>query len=271
MPLSINTNVGAMVALQNLNSTNKALDMTQKRINTGLRVAGASDDAASYQIAQGMKGDKAGYESVQVALGLGLATVNTALKAGEAINDLLTEMKAKIVQANQSGLDNNSQSALNTDVQNLMTQITTIVNSASFNGKNLIASGGTSMTVLSTVGGSTMTLSAVAMDQTALAINTITVIGSSGAAAALTSINSAITTASSKMAAIGSNAKSVEIQSDFTSKFIDILNEGIGTLIDADMAKESANLQSLQVKQQLGVQALGIANARPQSLLGLFG
>ena len=94
MPLSVNTNVGAMVALQSLNRTNKALDMTQQRVNTGLRVSGAADDASSYQIAQGMKGDQAGYQAVQIALGLGAATVNTALKAGESISDLLTEMKA---------------------------------------------------------------------------------------------------------------------------------------------------------------------------------
>ena len=270
MPMSINTNVGAMVALQSLNRTNKSLDMTQQRVNTGLRVSGAADDASSYQIAQGMKGDKAGFESVQIALGLGLATVNTGLKAGEAVSDLLTEMKAKIVQANQAGLDNNSQSALNDDITALRNQITTIVNSASFNGKSLIASGSTSMTVLSTVGGSVISVSAVALDTTALGINTISVIGSSGAAAALSAISTAITAASSRLASLGSSSKAVQIQNEFTSKFIDILSEGIGALVDADLAKESANLQSLQIKQQLGVQALGIANARPQALLGLF-
>ena len=104
----------------------------------------------------------------------------------------------------------------------------------------------------------------------ALGINTITVIGSSGAAAALTSISSAITLAASKLGGLGSSSKAVSIQNDFTSKFIDILTEGIGTMIDADLAKESANLTSLQIKQQLGTQALSIANARPQSLLRLF-
>ena len=270
MPLSVNTNIGAMVALQSLNKTNKMLDITQQRVNTGLRVAGAADDASSYQIAQGMKGDQAGYQAVQIALGLGAATVNTALKAGESVADLLTEMKAKIVQANQSGLDNNSQSALNSDVAALTTQITSIVNSAAFNGKSLIASGATSLTVLSTVGGSVISVSAASIDTTALGINAITVIGSSGAAAALTAISSAITLAASKLGGLGSSSKAVSIQNDFTSKFIDILTEGIGTMIDADLAKESANLTSLQIKQQLGTQALSIANARPQSLLALF-
>jgi flagellin len=267
---SVNTNVSAMVALQQLNSTNKLLDKVQQRVNTGLRVSGAADDPSSYSIANNMKGDKAGYASVQIALGLGLAVVNTGLKAGESITDLLIEMKAKVVQSNQSGLDNNSQSALNADIAALSSQITTIVNSASFNGSNLINSGAGSLTVLSTVAGSVITVSAAALDTTALGINTITVIGSSGAAAALSSVNSAITLASSKLAALGSSSKSVQLQNEFTSKFLDILTEGIGTLIDADLAKESAQLQAMQIKQQLGTQALGIANARPQVLLSLF-
>ncbi|MBM3555380.1 MAG: flagellin [Alphaproteobacteria bacterium] len=268
---SVNTNVSAMVALQNLNSTNRMLDSVQERVNTGLRVSNAQDDASSYQISNVMKGDKRGYESVQIALGLGLATVNTAMKAAESISDLLIEMKAKVVQANQSGLDNFSQSALNTDITNLANQISTIVQSANFNGRNLIQSGATSMTVLSTVSGSVISVSAVSLDTTALAVNTMTVIGSSGAAAALSTINSAIQTASSRIAQLGASARTVDLQNEFVSKFVDILTEGIGQLIDADLAKESATLQALQVKQQLGVQALSIANAKPQTLLGLFG
>ena len=271
MPNSVNTNVSAMVALQQLNRTNKSLDMTQQRVNTGLRVSGASDDPSSYSISNNMRGDKRGYESVQIALGLGGATITTGLKAGEGISDLLIEMKAKIVQANQAGLDNNSQSALNDDITALRNQITTIVNSATFNGKNLIASGSTSLTVLSTVNGSVISVSASTLDTTSLGINTLSVIGSSGAAAALSAINTAITQASSRLAALGSSSKAVTLQNEFVSKFIDILTEGIGTLVDADLAQEAAKLQSLQIKQQLGTQALSIANARPQTLLNLFG
>jgi len=270
MPNSVNTNVGAMVALQQLNATNKSLDRTQQRVNTGLRVSGAADDPSSYSIANTMKGNKRGYESVQIALGLGGAVLTTGLKAGEGISDLLIEMKARIVQANQAGLDNNSQSALNDDITAIRNQITTIVNSANFNGKNLIASGSTSLTVLSTVDGSVISVSASTLDTTSLGINTITVIGSSGASAALTAINTAITQASARLASLGSSSRAVQLQNEFVSKFIDILTEGIGTLIDADLAKEAAKLQSLQIKQQLGTQALSIANANPQTLLNLF-
>ncbi|MBM3569583.1 MAG: flagellin [Alphaproteobacteria bacterium] len=269
--LSVNTNVSAMVALQQLNNTNKLLDQSQQRVNTGLRVSTAADDPSSYAIANRMKGDKAGYESVQIALGLGMATVNTAVKAGENIADLLIEMKAKIVQANQAGLDNNSLSALNDDFQSLRTQIGTIVSSATFNGKNLITSGSTSLTVLSTVDGSTITVSSVSLDVTAMGLQSQVLTTSSGALQALTAINSAIISASARLAQLGSASKSVTLQNEFVSKFVDILREGIGNIVDADLPKESATLQSLQIKQQLGTQALSIANARPQTLLSLFG
>ncbi|MBT3536062.1 MAG: flagellin, partial [Rhodospirillaceae bacterium] len=62
-----------------------------------------------------------------------------------------------------------------------------------------------------------------------------------------------------------------EVQSEFTAKLTDIQRAGVGNLVDADLAEESANLQAQQIKQQLGVQALSIANSSPQAILSLFG
>ncbi|MFP6705789.1 MAG: flagellar assembly protein FliX [Alphaproteobacteria bacterium] len=105
MVLSVNTNVGAMLALQNLNKTKMKMEATQLAITTGLRVSGPKQDASSYAIAQNMRGDVAGLNSVKTALSNGEAVVNTAFTAGQSVADLLTEMKAKVVQANQAGLD----------------------------------------------------------------------------------------------------------------------------------------------------------------------
>ena len=69
---------------------------------------------------------------------------------------------------------------------------------------------------------------------------------------------------------VGSRPGMVELQNEFSTQLIDILKEGIGNLVDADLAEESAQLQALQIQQQLGVQSLAIANAGPQSILGLF-
>ena len=270
MAMSVNTNMGAMVALQNLSSTNKQLEKTQLNITTGLKVNGPKDDAATYAIAQNMRGDVAGLGAVKTALANGEAQVNVAIEAGESIGDLLVEMKAKVVQANQAGLDSASRSAIQNDFSALRDQISTIVSTAEFNGVNLINSGATGTSVLSTVDGSTIAVSAQKMDTSTLAISSLSLATSAGASAALTAMDSAITTVSNKMAALGSVAKRIEVQGDFTTKLTDILKSGIGNLVDADLAEESAKLQALQIKQQLGTQALSIANAGPRSIMSLF-
>ena len=271
MGMSVNTNVGAMLALQNLNKTNSMLETTQLHITTGLKVNGPKDDAATYAIAQRMRGDIAGMGAVKTALSNGEATVKVAITAGKAVADMLTEMKAKTVQANQAGLDTASRDALQNDFTSLRNQLETIVQTAEFNGKNLITTGASALTVLSTVDGSTISVTAQIMNATALGLDTSTLANASGAATALTSIDAAINSVTSSLASLGSSSKRIDVQSEFTVQLVDILKEGVGNLVDADLAEESASLQSLQIKQQLGVQALSIANSGPQSILALFG
>ncbi len=271
MAMSVNTNVGAMIALQNLNKTNKGLETTQLRVTTGLKVNGPKDDAATFAIAQNMRGDIAGMNAVKSALAMGEATVNVAISAGKAVSDLLIEMKAKVVQANQAGLDTDSRDALNNEFTSLRAQLDTVVLSAEFNGKNLITSGATALSVLSTVEGSTISVTQRIMDATTLAIQSSSLTDTTDAGTALTQIDTAIVSVSNALASLGSSSKRVEIQADFMVQLVDILKQGVGNLVDADLAEESASLQSLQIKQQLGVQALSIANAGPQSILALFG
>ncbi len=271
MAMSINTNAGAMVALQSLSATNRFLETTQMRVTTGLRVNGPKDDAATFAIAQNMRGDIAGMAAVKTNLALGQSIVNVAIDAGKAIADLLTEMKAKSVQASQEGLDTDSYVALHQEFTSLRAQIESIVATAEFNGKNLIDSASTNLKVLSTVDGSSITVTAQQIDATSLGLATLTLSNATVAATALTAISQAIIDVSNALASLGAGARRIDIQADFTGKLMDILKQGVGNLVDADLAQESANLQSFQIKQQLGVQALAIANAGPQSILALFG
>jgi flagellin len=270
MALSINTNSGAMAALQNLNKTTKMLEKTQLNVTTGLRVNGPKDDASTFAIAQRMRGEIAGIKAVKTALANGDSITNTATTAGLAATDLLTEMKAKVVQANQAGLDSQSRSALHTDFISLRNQLDTIVSTAEFNGSNLIESTATNLSVLSTVDGSTITVSAQNLSSTGLGIQTAVINTSSGASNALTAIETAIDRITDRLAQLGSSARRIEIQNEFSTQLVDILRQGVGNLVDADLAEESAQLQALQIKQQLGVQALAIANSGPQAILGLF-
>ncbi|MCH8522738.1 flagellin [Glycocaulis sp.] len=272
---SVNTNAGAMVALQNLNRTNQELQTVQNRINTGLAVSSAKDNGAIYAIAQNMRAEVGSLRAVNNSLDLAISVVDVSLAAGDAISDLLIEMKEKALAASDVSLDSASRTALNEDFKALRDQISTIVENAEFNGSNLIdgsMSGGISA-LANAKGTNTINVTDedMSLSGTILGLSGGTDIASqSDAAAAVTAIESALTNLNSALSRLGTGSKSLEIHKTFVSKLSDSLEKGIGNLVDADLAKESARLQSLQVKQQLGIQALSIANSAPATVLGFF-
>ncbi|MDG1416634.1 MAG: flagellin [Maricaulis sp.] len=271
---TINTNAGAMIALQNLNKTNMDMQQVQTRIATGLSVATAKDNGGIYAIAQKMRADVKSFESVSNSLDLATSTVDVAIAGGEAISDLLVEMKEKALAASDSSLDSSSRTALNEDFKALRDQIGKIVSNATFNGTNLINNSVTSISALANAAGSS-TISVIDENMSlGGAVVTLAATASFESAGAATTIAGTISTSinnlSSSLARLGTGAKSLQIHKDFVSKLSDAVTRGIGNLVDADLAKESAKLQSLQVKQQLGVQALSIANQAPSTILGYF-
>ncbi|WP_417463500.1 flagellin [Kordiimonas sp.] len=274
MTFSINVNASALDALRNLNNTSKQLETTQTHINTGLKISSAKDNAAVFSIAQKLRGDLKGLNAVKQSLDRGISTVDVALAAAGAISDLLLEMKEKAVAAADQGLDTTSRDALSQDFTALRDQITTVVQNASFNGTNLI-DGGTDSIVAITNADATQTLTVshqtLTLSSTNIPITTTQTISTqSSASAAVTDISDAINNLNSVLTKLGSGSTSLEQNRSFAGRLADVIEVGIGNLVDADMAKESANLQALQVKQQLGVQALSIANQSPQSILSLF-
>ena len=272
--LSVNTNVGAMVALQYLNKTITDLQTTQSHINSGLKISSPKDNGAVYAIAQNMRGNVAGYAAVSDSLNRGSSTVDVAISAGQSISDLLNELKTKALAAADASLDTASRKAMNADFTALRDQITTIVQNASFNGVNLVDGTTANIQALAssdgtkkiTVSGQTMKLSGTVVTLT----STGTISTTAKASTMIGTLNTSIQNVNAALAKLASGVKKFGIQSDFVTKLVDTLNAGIGNLVDADMAVESAKLQSLQVKQQLGVQALAIANAAPSIALSLF-
>jgi flagellin len=264
-----------MVALQYLNQTNSSLMKTQNAINTGLKVASAKDDGATYAIAQNMRGDVAGYSAVTDSLNRGTSSVDVALSAGQSISDLLIEMKQKALAASDSSLDSASRDALNEDFTALRDQIATVVSNAVFNGFNLIdgsASGGISV-LASSDGSKKITIAGqdMSLGGSIVSIGASDSISTQSTAASMVdTVENSLKAVNSALAQLGSGSKKLSIQATFVQNLSDTLQTGIGNLVDADMATESAMLQSLQVKQQLGVQALSIANQSPQVALSLF-
>jgi flagellin len=274
MTFSVNTNNGAMVALQYLSATQGALNQTQSAINSGMKVANARDDGAIYAIAQNQRGAVAGYTSVINSINNATSSVDVALSAGQSISDLLIQLKAKALAASDSSLDTASRQALNANFTALRDQITTIVKNAVFNGFNLVDGSTTQITALAsadgtrriTTGAQNMTLSGTIVTMK----STSTISTQAKASSLVATIQTSLTNVNAALAKLSSGAAKFSIQGTFVQKLSDTLTQGIGNLVDANMAQESAMLQSLQVKQQLGVQALSIANQAPQTILSLF-
>jgi flagellin len=279
MGFSVNTNTGAMAALQSLTATNKGLDTTQSRINTGLAVASTKDDSASYTIAQTLRGEMGGLKAVTSSLSRAKSTVDVAVAGAEQISDVLNQMKAKAIEASDTGLDAESLSQINEDFKALHTQIGSIIEASEFNGTNLLKDNTDASGSVSALKGTDVN---AADDANVLTVNNqnlstmLTGISEDGfadadeAKAMVTTLEGAETTMKTTLTELGSGARAIDNQLGFVSKLSDVIEGGIGNLVDADLAKESAKLQALQVKQQLGLQALSIANQAPQSIMSLF-
>ena len=271
--LSVNTNVGAMIALQNLNKTNAEMNQTQNRINTGLSVATAKDNGGIYAIAQSMRGDVGALSAVGQSLNRAKSIVDVALAAGEAISDLIVQMKEKAVSAADLSQDTVSRSALNEDFMALRKQIASIVSNAAFNNVNIINNTTTRLETLASASGSRLTVLGenLSLSGSIITISSTGQINTQAAASTMmATVNTSLTNLNRALARLGTGAKRLELQEVFVSKLSDSLKAGIGNLVDADLAVESARLQSLQVKQQLGVQALSIANSSPRIISSLF-
>ena len=395
--LSVNSNYGASVALQSLGNTNKELGQVQNRISTGFKVASARDNGAVFAIAEGQRTRVSSIASVKDGIDRANSAIDVALSAGESIGKILKDMKTKAVAAQAADLSTEQRAALQTDFDALRAQVDQVANSATFNGLNLVAAGGSNLDVVmsdiagattgrqiasTVIAGTVPGLSAyvvgngsvVAADDSTFNLNgvaigtvdvtasmtiqgyldqvstqtggrvtasynqstgqfnyvaaeavagsnelTITTAGTArswlgqgvaagavsggsvtstitnrdftvGGAGALSTvstasnllsttgaastavgnIDTAITALNSQLATMGSQAKALDVQGEFLGKLADVVEQGISNLVDADLAKESARLQSLQIKQQLGAQALSIANQSPQLILSFF-
>jgi len=276
MPLnSVNTNVGAMVALQNLAATQNSLSVTQARINTGLKISSAKDNGAIWAIAQNQRNASQSLNAVKDSLQRASSTVDVALSAGESVSDLLLQMKEKALAASDVTLDTNSRTALNDDFKSLRDQIAKVVANADFNGANMVKSSGSQIQALANADGSSV-ISVAAQDLSlgGSAMGSLAATSSIGtqtlASGMIATVDSAITAVSSSLAKLGTGSKALQSHLTFVGKLQDTLDAGIGNLVDADLAKESAKLQALQTKQQLGIQALAIANQSSSVLLSLF-
>ncbi len=269
MTNSVNTNFGAIVALQSLSRTNMDLQSTQKRVSTGYRVADAVDDGAAFAVAQGLRSDVKAYEAVSERLSTAKGLLTVTQEALKGVSDTLGEVRKVLVKLGDDSLSADERAQYNADYASLRTEIDNFIAQASFNGANLLNTAGGDVSIIFDIDGGTFDL--VSQD---IEAETADLVDVADASAATTLLGGDFvtfqSTVGSALSTIGGYIRSVSNQESFTKVLADATTVGIGSIVDADLAKESARLQSLQIRQQLGTQALSIANQGPSILLNLF-
>ena len=278
---SVNTNIGAMVALQTLNRTNEALAVSQKRVSTGFRVADAKDDGAVFAIAQAIRGDVAALTSVNEQLGGTKGLLETTMSSLRNISDTMNKMKEVLVKLADGNVTGDTRTQYQKQFSELRANIKAFIDDAGYNGKSLLK--GTAfpaqyvaqLKVIRNQLGTQYQISGTnasvnIINSLGYTDGNLSVAGAAGALAATSKFSNTFNRVGTLLNTFGSNFRYVENQIRFNKDKIDAIEAGLGALIDADLAKESARLQALQIRQQLGTQALGIANQSPQILLSLF-
>ena len=275
MSLSVNTNSGALIALANLNQTSQQLQQAQNVVSTGLAIASAKDNGAVWAIAQGERATISSLDAVKSSLQTGQSIIDVANSAGTTVSSLLTQLEQKALAASDTSVNTASRLSLNADFVALRNQITSTVANATFNGVNLLDGSVTKITSLAnTQGTSVLTTNAqnLSLGGSIVTLAATATIGASaaGASAVLTTVEASLANVDNALAQLGTASKALDTHLNFVSNLQDTLVTGVGNLVNADLAKESATLQALQTKQQLGIQALSIANSASSALLGLF-
>ena len=277
MPMnSVNTNTGAMVALQSLNRTADELTATQKRISTGYRVSDAKDDGAAYAVAERVRGEIAATQSANEQLGgvKGLLDVTNASLTN--VSDTLKTLKTIVVKLADGTITSDQKAQYQSQVKELTSNIKSFIQDANYNGQNILTPSSSTLTktVVRNGAGDNYTFSAYAaltnIYNNISAANTWSATSAAAAVTASGALTKAISNTLTQLNNFGSYSNYIDSQITYNKAKMDAQESGLGALVDADLAKESAKLQSLQIRQQLGTQALSIANSAPQSLLSLF-
>jgi flagellin len=279
---SVNTNYGATIALESLNQTNTALGSVQNQVSTGYRVSSAFDDGAAFAVAQRVRSDVNALTTANQQLGTVQGLLSTTNSALTNVSNTLSSARDVLVNLASSSVTGTERSQYVQQYNSLVSNIKTFFQDATYNGKTLVgniggASGYGAVNVIRNESGATYGISTfsgsafvASISFTSTQLNGAgTVAGLIGTAASATFINQT-TSLGTALNTYGSANTYVSNQVSYNSDKIDALNTGLGALVDANLAQESAQLQSLQIKQQLGTQALSIANQAPQSLLSLF-
>jgi flagellin len=272
---TIHTNPGALVAQQTLRSVTTSLDKVSKQIQTGYKVADAKDDASTFAVAQGLRGNIASLGAVQQSLSGAVGLAEVGLAGATAVSNLFADIKSKLTQLADTSITSTQRTTYTTDLKDLSTQAKDLIKQAKFNGTNLL-NNTTAVNFIADVVGTQIAVTGVDVFTSASNFNAS--LGASVTATlARTLLNSSsatldtfVTATNNALSGIAGDLRAIESQNNFSKAISDATEKGLGALVDADLAKASSKLQALQAQQQLSTQAITIANQAPSVLLALF-
>jgi flagellin len=271
---SVNTNLAAMTALQSLNRTNDALGVVQKRVSTGFRVADAKDDGGAFAVAQTVRGDIAGLTAANEQLGGLKGIVDVTLQGLGQVSRTMVELRTVLTRLADGTINGEQRAQYVQQYTQLQTQVQRFIEDATYNGRTLLstaaASGGGDIVSIRNEVGTTLSLAAFdgATDFVVAAAPADATTAQAAIAGDWADVNENINDALNRL---GADARYIDAQISYNRDKLDAIEGGLGALIDADIAKEAARLQALQIRQQLGTQTLSITNQAPQALISLFG
>lgn len=270
MSLSVNTNLGAMRALSSLRATGEALAVNSKQLQTGYRVADAMDDASTFSVAQGIRANLQAFSAVQgsLASGVGIGTVTQSALTN--ISNVIGNLQAKLTQLADGSIGDSQRTIYAADFAAMTNQVSNFISMAKYNGVNLISTGSIARSFVADTAGTTLTMAS--QSGVAAAFTTFTassVSSSSSATGALTSLTTFQTAVGTAIGQNATDTRSLQLQSGFVDAITEATTAGLGQLVDADIGKAAAGVQAQQVRQQLAVQQLSVANQQPAILLAL--
>ena len=272
MSNSINTNVGSLQALSSLRITQAALNSASKQVQTGYRVADAADDASTFSVAQGIRANLQSYTAIQTSLAAGVGIGSVTQAALTNVSDLIGNVQAKITQLADGSINADQRTIYTADYNALTSQISNFISQANYNGTNLLSAASAAKTFLADTNSAALTLSSQSSVDAAFTTFTgaATITSASAASGALTNLSTFQQAVATSLGANAAESRSLTLQSNFVNAIVDATTTGLGAIVDADIGKASAQVQAQQVRQQLGIQSLAIANQAPSVLLGLF-
>jgi len=280
MTFSIRTNPESLLALRNFERANQNSARISRQVSTGLKVQGAADDASNFAIAQGLRGDVRAVSAIVQGLNNAKGIARVALAGTEAVSNLMIDLRQKITEGANEGNTAEQQQILQADYVELVQQMRQIMEDSEFNGQNILIEiaipfntvVGTvnDIDVLSNLDGGTLRLDGQRLDLTYALLDQEDISTPANALQTLAVWEQEMDRVNQALGSLGANLRSLELQTAQLQATLDATEEGLGNIVDADMARASAEQSAAQVRGELSAQTLGIANQQPQILLNLF-